>query len=57
MKYKMHGSTGLKVSALSFGASSLGSVFKEINEQEGIRTVHNQTWLSGKPEYNEGGIL
>lgn len=41
MKYNVLGSTGLKVSALSFGASSLGSVFKEINEQEGIRTVHD----------------
>src|SRR5699024_1016997 len=31
---------GLKVSALSYGASSLGSVFRDINEAEGIKTVH-----------------
>jgi len=40
MKYRLLGKTGLKVSALSFGASSLGSVFKSIDEKEGIRTVH-----------------
>jgi L-galactose dehydrogenase len=37
---KLLGQTGLKVSPLSFGASSLGSVFHDINEAEGIRTVH-----------------
>ena len=36
----MLGKTGLAVSALSFGASSLGSEFRQIDEQEGIRTVH-----------------
>jgi L-galactose dehydrogenase len=40
MKYRPLGNTGLHVSALSFGASSLGSVFHPINEDEGIRTVH-----------------
>jgi len=30
----------LKVSSLSFGASALGGVFREVNEQEGIRAVH-----------------
>lgn len=40
MKYRKLGKTGLDVSVLSFGASSLGSVFREINESEGIRTVH-----------------
>ena len=40
MKYRKLGSTGLDVSMLSFGASSLGSVFRDINEEEGIRTVH-----------------
>jgi L-galactose dehydrogenase len=34
------GNTGIKVSALSFGASSLGSVFRHIDESEGIKTVH-----------------
>ena len=40
MKYRKLGNTGLDVSTLSYGASSLGSVFKEINETEGIKTVH-----------------
>ncbi|PGT87135.1 aldo/keto reductase [Bacillus sp. AFS040349] len=40
MDYRKIGNTDLKVSNLSLGASSLGSVFREINEEEGIRTVH-----------------
>jgi L-galactose dehydrogenase len=40
MHYRMLGRTGLEVSCLSFGASSLGSVFRPIDESEGIRTVH-----------------
>jgi L-galactose dehydrogenase len=40
MKYRKLGKTGLEVSALSFGASSLGSVFRETDESESLRTVH-----------------
>lgn len=40
MKYRLLGNTGLEVSTLSFGASSLGSVFRETDDKEGIRTVH-----------------
>ncbi len=40
MKYRMLGKTGLEVSALSFGASSLGSVFRQTDDGEAIRTVH-----------------
>ena len=40
MKYRKLGNTGLEVSVLGFGGSSLGSIFAEIDEQEGIRTVH-----------------
>ncbi len=40
MEYRPLGKTGLKVSALSYGASSLGGVFHEIDETQGIRTVH-----------------
>ncbi|RCW64274.1 aldo/keto reductase [Saliterribacillus persicus] len=40
MKYRKLGQTGLDVSILSYGASSLGSVFREINETEGVKTVH-----------------
>ncbi|WP_160719594.1 aldo/keto reductase [Bacillus sp. USDA818B3_A] len=40
MKYRKLGNTGLEVSILSYGASSLGSVFRHIDEAEGIKTVH-----------------
>lgn len=40
LKYRKLGNTGLDVSVLSYGASSLGSVFKEINVAEGMKTVH-----------------
>ena len=40
MQYRTLGRTGLKVSTLSFGGSSLGGVFHDINEADGIRTVH-----------------
>ncbi len=34
------GKTGLQVSVLSYGASSLGAVFHAVNEDDGIRAVH-----------------
>ncbi|CAI5458059.1 unnamed protein product [Closterium sp. Yama58-4] len=34
------GRTGLNLSIVSFGASPLGSVFEEIDEEEGVRAVH-----------------
>ncbi len=40
MEYRTLGKTGLEVSVLSFGASSLGSVFRPIDGAEGIRAVH-----------------
>jgi L-galactose dehydrogenase len=40
MNYRPLGKTGLQVSTLSFGASPLGSVFRPIDEAEGIRAVH-----------------
>jgi L-galactose dehydrogenase len=40
MNYRPLGNTGLQVSVLSYGASPLGSVFRPIDEAEGIRTVH-----------------
>lgn len=39
MKYYQLGKTGMQVSNLSFGASSLGGVFHDIREAEGIRAV------------------
>lgn len=40
MKYNPLGKTNLNVSRLSFGASSLGGVFGQVDEAEGIRAVH-----------------
>lgn len=40
MKYTEIGKTGMKVSNLSFGASSLGGVFHSIKEDEAINAVH-----------------
>lgn len=40
MQYRPLGTTGMTVSCLSFGGSSLGGVFREISEVDGIRTVH-----------------
>ena len=39
MQYHEIGKTGMKVSSLSFGASSLGGVFHDLKEQEGIQAV------------------
>lgn len=39
MKYNEIGKTGIKVSNLSFGASSLGGVFHDINENQAIDAV------------------
>ncbi|MBQ9477548.1 MAG: aldo/keto reductase [Bacteroidales bacterium] len=40
MEYRELGRTGLRVSALSLGASSLGGVFHSLKEADGIRAVH-----------------
>jgi L-galactose dehydrogenase len=40
MEYRSLGKTSLQVSALGYGASPLGSVFREIDEGEGVRAVH-----------------
>lgn len=40
MHYRELGQTGLKVSVLSFGGSSLGGAFRETDDSESIRTVH-----------------
>lgn len=56
MEYRQLGRTGLSVSALSFGASSLGSVFRAIDEKEGIKTVraaveHGINYIDVSPYY------
>lgn len=40
MEYRQLGRTGLNVSRLSLGASSLGGVFHPVDESEAIATVH-----------------
>ncbi len=40
MEYRTLGKTGLQVSALSFGASSLGGFFRNVSESECRQTVH-----------------
>ena len=40
LQYRPLGRTGMNISSLSFGASSLGGVFREVDETEGIAAVH-----------------
>ncbi len=40
MEYREIGKTGMKVSAISFGASSLGGVFHSLKEESGIQAVY-----------------
>jgi L-galactose dehydrogenase len=40
MEYRTLGRTGIMVSKLAFGGSSLGSVFRSIAEEDGVRAVH-----------------
>jgi L-galactose dehydrogenase len=39
MEYRKLGNTGMEVSVLSFGASSLGGVFEQVNPDQCIKTV------------------
>lgn len=45
MKYRVLGQTGLSVSILSFGASSLGGVFRDVDESDSVRTVREAVEL------------
>jgi aryl-alcohol dehydrogenase-like predicted oxidoreductase len=40
MEYRSLGKTGMKLSALGFGASSLGGVFHSLKEEGGINAVY-----------------
>ena len=56
MQYRQLGNTGLNVSALSFGASSLGGVFRDVSESDGIRAVqvsvdHGINFIDVSPYY------
>lgn len=59
MKYQPLGKTGMIVSKLSFGASSLGSVFRETNDEESIKVVHHAiksgiNYIDVAPWYGHG---
>lgn len=56
MHYRQLGRTGLNVSVLSFGASSLGGVFRPVDENEALRTVrvaldHGINFIDVSPYY------
>ena len=56
MIYNEIGKTGMRVSNLSFGASSLGGVFHDIREAEGIQAVftaieHGMNFIDVSPYY------
>lgn len=58
MKYRPLGSTGLQVSVLGFGASSLGSVFREVTLADSIATVQaalegGMNFIDVSPSYGE----
>jgi aryl-alcohol dehydrogenase-like predicted oxidoreductase len=40
MQYRELGKTGLKLSVVSYGAASLGNIYGNLREPEGIRAVH-----------------
>jgi aryl-alcohol dehydrogenase-like predicted oxidoreductase len=59
MDYRPLGSSGLRVSAISFGASSLGGVFRTVDESEGVAAVHAAldlgiTYFDVAPAYGGG---
>ncbi len=56
MRYNEIGKTGMKVSNLSFGASSLGGVFRNINEGQALDAVyaavdHGMNFIDVSPYY------
>jgi aryl-alcohol dehydrogenase-like predicted oxidoreductase len=58
MKYRPLGSTGLEVSVLGFGASSLGSVFRPVTLGDAIATVQaalegGMNFIDVSPSYGE----
>lgn len=60
MDYHFLGKTGLKVSQLSFGASALGGVFRDIDQDDGINAVRTAmdagiTYFDVAPAY--GGTV
>ena len=59
MQYRSLGQTGLEISALSFGASSLGAEFRKIDIPEALRTVRvaldcGMNFIDTSPYYGRG---
>ncbi len=59
MQYRPLGTTGLSLPALSFGASSLGAEFRQVDLQETLRSVHaaldlGMNFIDTSPYYGRG---
>ena len=59
MQYRPLGTTGLALPALSFGASSLGAEFRQVDLQEAMRSVHTaldlgMNFIDTSPYYGRG---
>src|SRR5882672_2380894 len=59
MQFRPLGNTGLKLSALSFGASSLGQEFRNVDLNEALRSVHTaldlgMNFIDTSPYYGRG---
>jgi L-galactose dehydrogenase len=58
MEYRKLGHTGLEVSVLSFGASSLGGVFHDVAFEDCVKTVRSAldggiNFTRGRPEHRD----
>ena len=59
MQYRPLGNTGLSLPALSFGASSLGAEFRQVDLQEALKSVHTaldlgMNFIDTSPFYGRG---
>ena len=59
MEYRTLGNTGLELSAISFGASSLGAEFRSVDINEAMRSVHTaldlgMNFIDTSPFYGRG---
>src|SRR6185295_194757 len=59
MQYRSLGNTGLSLPALSFGASSLGAEFRQVDLQEALQSVHTaldlgMNFIDTSPFYGRG---
>ena len=59
MEFRKLGNTGLELSALSFGASSLGAEFRQVDINEAMKSVHvaldrGMNFIDTSPYYGRG---